>query len=779
MDIQFADGKKMTDEDILEAIQGEFRHCFTPDREELYDNWISAYGYYKGELPEPDAGLVSEAVSTDVSDTIEWVLPAILKPLVESPDVVRFDPVTPEDQEQADIESDYVHTHFMKRCEGFLTLYQHVKDALLLKVGVLATYWDEGVVTTTERYRNLTEFELAELTSPGDGSKVRILSVESHEEPIEDPLMDLPWSQDNGAAQPPPGEPGTPSSPAPQMQEAAPQPPLAQKLYDVSIRRYMPRGRAVVENVVPENFRVRMDHDSISLRDCRFASYTLTKSRSQLLAMGYDKKKVMALEAGDLRPPSSGTTDVVKEAREDVEREGLDAGSGENNTGDPSQDMITVSRVYIVLDVDGDGYEQKIMAVLGGDHGEEILDWFEVPECPFSASTPFIACHKFYGYSLYDKVKALADHKTKALRMLEDNMDLTNNPRKKAVIGQANLADLMLHQIGGIWRVKNPQAVEEIPTSNITQHGYGLLEYYDKMRAERTGIDPNAQSISKIMPEESMNSAVERVLTAKEELVGLLIRVFAETGVKDMFLKLRGVLMRNLNRDEIVRLRNKWFTINPGNWTERLDTTVVVGLGTGDRIRKTQGLMGVYSIQKELMSPEMGMLGHLVTPERIQHTIAELVRVQGLGDPDDFFIDPMLLMPGNPNARSVRGMEAMKAMQIAQQQAQQQQQMEQAKEQAAQQAQQQLLQLQAQIAQQQQETKRLEAQMKQETADKDRLAELYQFMREMRLEWAKLAQTGQAESVKAAAQVGTDLVKEGLKIDLESMKAEREEGAEE
>ena len=259
-----------------------------------------------------------------------------------------------------------------------------------------------------------------------------------------------------------------------------------------------------------------------------------------------------------------------------------------------------------------------------------------------------------------------------------------------------------------------------------------------------------------------MNHAVERVLSAKEELVGLLIRVFAETGVKDMMLKLRGVLMRNMDRDEIVQLRNKWVRINPANWTERSDSTIVVGLGTGDRMRKAAGLQQILGIQMQVA--EGGLQGVLVSPQRMAYTISELVRVQGLGDPDDFVLDPSLL--GDPrNAQTPRGKEVRLALEVAQQQAQQAQQQEMAKMQAQQAQAEQLAQLTLQVEQVRNEGKVQAEQIKQQGDLVKLQSDMQQFMEEMRLKWAELAATETAnedkrvvEQAKLEMQVGKEAV---------------------
>lgn len=260
-----------------------------------------------------------------------------------------------------------------------------------------------------------------------------------------------------------------------------------------------------------------------------------------------------------------------------------------------------------------------------------------------------------------------------------------------------------------------------------------------------------------------MNHAMERVLSMKEELIGLMIRVFAETGVKDMFLKIRSNLMRHYPREELVQLRNKWTTINPGNWVERTNTTVVVGLGTGDRIKKSAALGQVYTMQKEVVG--MGLMGAMVSPERMAHTQMEFVRVSGLGDPDDFWLDPALLDPQNPNSQSPRGQEAQRALQMQQEQQQAAQQQEQAAQQAQAQSQQALLELQHTVAEMQSQTKLMEAQIKASGEDKDRQAQMMQFMQEERRKWAELAAKESIEETKVAANTATTLIQQGVSME--------------
>jgi hypothetical protein len=352
----------------------------------------------------------------------------------------------------------------------------------------------------------------------------------------------------------------------------------------------------------------------------------------------------------------------------------------------------------------------------------------------------------------------------KFMRMLEDNLDLQNDPRKIALRGACNLDDLFSAKVGGVWRVDQPDAINLVPTPQIQQQAQQLLDYYDKKRGERSGMDPNAQGITAKLPEESMNTAVERVLSMKEEMTGLVIRVFCETGIKQLFLKLRGLLMRHQNKAETVQLRNKWVEINPGNWIERANTTTVVGLGTGDRLKKAAGLREILAYQKELAAG--GFMGPLVSSERIGHTLKELIRVQGLGDPDDFLLDPAQLTKENPAQISPRGQEAIRAMQQQQQQAEQAAQMEQQKAQAQQQAQMALVQVQVEMENIKAQAKLMEAQIRKQTADEDRMAEMMQAMKELEFKYSELAATVSTEQAKTSAKAGTDIMQAGIQLEI-------------
>lgn len=136
--------------------------------------------YYLGEMEDlPAAEGRSSAVSTDVADTIEGLMPNLMDIFAGSDEVVRFEPVGPEDEEAAQQETDYVNHVFMQQNPGFMTLYSFIKDALLSKVGIVKVWWEETEEEERETYYDLSEDQFAALAMAVQASN-GAMKIEEH-----------------------------------------------------------------------------------------------------------------------------------------------------------------------------------------------------------------------------------------------------------------------------------------------------------------------------------------------------------------------------------------------------------------------------------------------------------------------------------------------------------------------------------------------------------------------------------------------------------------------
>lgn len=146
-----------------------------------------AMDYYLGDMTKdmPAQEGKSRAVSTDVADTIEGLMPSLMDIFCGSDEVVRFEPVGPEDEEAAEQETDYVNHVFMQQNPGFMILYSFIKDALLQKVGVVKVFHEEYEEEQRETYYDLSDDQfamLAQAVAESDG-KLEIVEHTTHDAP--------------------------------------------------------------------------------------------------------------------------------------------------------------------------------------------------------------------------------------------------------------------------------------------------------------------------------------------------------------------------------------------------------------------------------------------------------------------------------------------------------------------------------------------------------------------------------------------------------------------
>ncbi len=152
-----------------------------------------AMNYYLGNVSEdiPDETGRSTAVSTDVADTIDGLMPVLMEIFAGGNEVVQFEPVGPEDVAAAQQETDFVNHVFMQQNPGFLVLYTMIKDALLSKAGIVKVWWEK-----TEKNEETTFYDLSD-------DQYQLLMADPDIEIIEHTEKDYPGEQEENAGSQP------------------------------------------------------------------------------------------------------------------------------------------------------------------------------------------------------------------------------------------------------------------------------------------------------------------------------------------------------------------------------------------------------------------------------------------------------------------------------------------------------------------------------------------------------------------------------------------------
>jgi hypothetical protein len=121
---------EMSESDLKVVLGAEIGDALAFAGGELAEQRRKALDYYLGEPFGNEIEGRSQVVSTDVADTIEWILPSLLRIFTASDEVVRFEPRGPEDEAAAQQATDYVNWIFNADNPGFLILYTLFKGVL-------------------------------------------------------------------------------------------------------------------------------------------------------------------------------------------------------------------------------------------------------------------------------------------------------------------------------------------------------------------------------------------------------------------------------------------------------------------------------------------------------------------------------------------------------------------------------------------------------------------------------------------------------------------------
>lgn len=151
---------KMTLDEVQTMIAAEKQDALSADEaDKLSEERTKAMEYYLGDVSRdiPTVEGRSKAVSNDVADTIEGMMPSMMEIFASDDEIAKFNPVGPEDVQKAEQETDYINHIWAQKNRGFLVLYSFIKDALLSKLGVVKAWWEETESEERESYEGLTD----------------------------------------------------------------------------------------------------------------------------------------------------------------------------------------------------------------------------------------------------------------------------------------------------------------------------------------------------------------------------------------------------------------------------------------------------------------------------------------------------------------------------------------------------------------------------------------------------------------------------------------------
>ena len=563
------------------------------DAVDFIDNTVSparatAAEYYNGEPLGNEQEGRSTAQTMDVRDTVQAMLPSLMRIFCGSDHVVEYAQTGPEDVEAAKQATDYVNYILNQdQDQSYIEIiYQTMKDALVKGSGFLKYFYDESENSNSYELENLDDQALAALNA--------------------DPEIEIEMLQSMVGS----------DSPIP--------------MHKVRVVKRSKVGKIKVMSVPPEE--IVINRHARSLEDADIVAHRCYKPVSDLVEMGY------ALEDIEQYATIEEDFDLFnEEARERL------LNRNDMAYGDSSRKRVLYVEAYMYIDVDGDGVSELRQICCAGPN-YEILRNDPTDMIPIAFFCPDPEPHAFFGMSLADLTMDIQRIKSAVLRASLDSLAMSTHPRVGIVEGQASLEDVMNVEAGGVIRMRQPGAVIPFNLPYVGKDAFGMLAYMDEIRENRTGISKAADGLDPSALQSSTLLAVQQTVAAAQQRTELIARLFAEGGMTRLYKGLLQLIIKHQDRPRMIRLRNQFVPMSPDRWNANMDVVSNVALGKGGDQERMSMLQQVAGKQEQILQT-MGANNPLVDLNNYYQTLTQMLEVAGFKDPLRFFKDPATFQP--------------------------------------------------------------------------------------------------------------------------------------
>lgn len=588
---------------------------------------------------DADAGVLknrpadrSSVVSPDVRNTIETAMPQLLRIFTSGEEVVAFTPVGTEDIPAADQETKTVNQVVMTDNPGFLILHTNIKDACMARLGVGKVVWDDSEIRERETLEGLSEDDYTVLLDDDNIEVVEHAEREEKPDPADQPEQQpMPGPMPQGA---PAGllDPGA-------MGAMPPAPPVPQIVHDVTIVRTRKVDKVKIVAIPRDEFGYSARTRDINSEEAGLLYHKRNITVSELVAMGFDRKLI------DTIPTDNFTVNTSPEAQVRNAEDGNLLQMQATALDDASRE-VELFECYPLIDFDGDGIAERRKVFLGGNTNGIILSNDPADNHPFYALTPILMPHLAEGLSLADLAKETQVVNTVLDRQLLDGVYLSLNPRmelpERANDGSNTIDDLLVPRPGAVVRTAEGGLLKPLVTQDVSGGILGVRTFIEAQGENRTGITKYNQGLDA----NSLNktaTGIGLIQNASMMRLELIARVFAETGVKRLFLLAHDLLRKHSAKTIPLKMSGKYVPVDPRKWARRLDMNVSVGLGTGNTQQRLMMFGTILQRQQMILQAQaQGFLpqGVLVGVKNLFNALKGEAALMQIGAPDTYYSEP-------------------------------------------------------------------------------------------------------------------------------------------
>lgn len=599
---------KLTDDDLIsilrreemtaehwqdDRLQGVRQQAF-----DYYDRNPTTFGVEEGQ---------SSVVTSEVADTVETVMPGLMRVFASGEEIAEFTPIEEADEQAAKEATQYVPHVMMRENDGFRIFYWFLKDALLYRISVLMVDVEEVEKTQRKPVEGATEEEMAAFAAGEEEKGAAEVAFEVESAGMRTVAID-----------PATGQPV----------------PLAEpvEIFSGTVTVTRKKKRVVVDNIAPEDLRVS-PADVRDIDQASYAGYAKETTASQLRMLGLSQDEIDNL-SGDRR------SSPEEDQRQD--------GQGFNQPRKDDQRRLWLSVAYAKVDMDGDGISEMwrcVYAHAGGNSPSGALiektKW-EDPEAPIVIGSAILMPHDIVGRSLADQTMDLQDVGTAITRAMLDNTYQVVRPRPMINTKKVNVLSVLDHTAGMPIHVEGEIAnnIAYLQTTSVIEPALAALGYLENKRDQRTGTSRMGNNMDSDALQDASNmtaTGTQMVMSAAQERQELMARTLAATA----FTRLCRLVYRAIKRCEggptKYYAKGEWQNCDPTKWPDDMHLVVSVGTGTGNKQMEMQNLMAVAGAQEKLWLAQGSGPGPALTLEHLANTGRKFAEAAGFRATSQFF----------------------------------------------------------------------------------------------------------------------------------------------
>ncbi len=484
----------MSRDEILTRVSSKIKECTS-----WYDSKISrererVLRYFNGELPRKQREGTSSFVSTDVYDSVQSMQAQLLETFSgNASDMVTFDPQGPDDvayARQATAYTDYV---VWRENPGFQICQDVIYDGLMARVGVVKVFWEECHEDTDHEFEGLPYDHVTALANQKE-------------------VTDLDADHDE-----------------------------ATDTYKGKMTKRRDTSQVRIEPIAPEEFLI--SPRARTIRNADVCAHRTLKTKPELIARGYDKKKVESVHYDDSRGLDLSPEVLARNAV-------VETAQAIDNPIQPELEKVMLYEAFARMDL-RDGRGTKLYKIVFVDN--TMFEMEEVDEAPFQEFVPLPIPYLFYGSNFAQRVIPYQNARTVLTRAILDHATLTTNPRWTVVKGGLlNPKELLDNRLGGIVNMTRPDAVGALEQQNLNPFVYQTLELLKSNKEESTGISSLSQGLNKdAISTQNSAALIDNLVTLSQQRQKIVARNFAYGFLIPLYIKVYKLVLENADKEKL------------------------------------------------------------------------------------------------------------------------------------------------------------------------------------------------------------------------------------